>query len=185
MSNIEQEMELLSLSSDQADRDKALKYYQSRNVKQSINSNGKKTGISWQRKTAAEIMKTDYPEIKWVVPGIIPEGLTKIDGSPKAGKTMLVHHLATSISHGGYFMGSIEVEQREVLFLALEDNERRLKDRMIKQGGFANDKLFIETPESWSGGIGALRNYLKEFPQTGLVIIDTLFKFSSIDDYSK
>jgi len=182
LSNIEYEMELLASSSDPTDRDKALKYYQSRVVKQDNKITGKKPIMSWQRKTAAEIMKTEYPPLKYIIPGIIPEGLCMIVGSPKTGKTLLISHLCAAVSHGGFFMGSIECEQREVLFLALEDNERRLKDRMIKQGGLANDKLFIETPETWTGGIGALRSYLKEYPETGLVIIDTLFKFSPIED---
>ena len=144
--------------------------------------------MSWQRKTAAEILKTDYPPLKWVIPGIIPEGQTKIDGSPKVGKSWLALHIASSVSHGGCFMGSIEVEQKEVLLLSLEDNFPRIKDRLLKQGGYANNKLFIETPETWKGGIGALKSYVKKYPETGLIIIDTLFKFSPLEDtneYSK
>jgi RecA-family ATPase len=142
----------------------------------------------WQRKTLAEIIETDYPPIKWVVDGVIPEGLTKIDGSPKVGKSWLALHLATAVSFGGVFMGCISVGQREVLYLALEDGERRIKERSIKQGGYANSNLFIETPISWKGGIATLRSYLKEFTNTGLIIIDTLFKFTPIEDtneYSK
>jgi len=187
MSNIEYDMELLSHSNDPTDIEKALRYYQNQCIKQ--NSKQEKiSGMSWERKTAAEILATDYPPLKWVVPQIIPEGLTKIDGSPKVGKSWLALHLASCVSHGGYFMGSIEVEQKEVLYLALEDSFSRIKDRIIKQGGHANDKLFIETPKSWKGGIGALKSYVKQYPNTGLIIIDTLFKFSPLEDsneYSK
>jgi len=139
----------------------------------------------WQRRTAADILNTDYPPIEWVVPEIIPEGLTKIDGGPKVGKSWLALHLATAVSTGGCFMDFIDVNQREVLYLALEDAERRLKDRLLKQGGIGNDKLFFETSASWKGGITTLTAYLKEFPETGLVIIDTLFMFSPIQDVNK
>jgi len=140
---------------------------------------------SWQRRTAADILNTDYPDVQWVVPGIIPEGLTKIDGGPKVGKSWLALHLASAVSSGGCFMGSIYVDQREVLYLALEDSERRLKSRLIKQGGVGNDRFFIETASSWKGSLATLTAYLKEYPETGLVIIDTLFMFSPISDANK
>ena len=140
---------------------------------------------SWTRRTAADILATDYPSIQWVVPEIIPEGLTKIDGGPKVGKSWLALHLATAVSSGGYFMGSIKVDQREVLYLALEDGERRLKNRLLKQGGIGNDQFFIETATTWKGGISTLTAYLKEYPSTGVVIVDTLFMFSPIQDTNK
>jgi hypothetical protein len=108
--------------------------------------------------------------------------LSKIDGGPKVGKSWLALHLATAVSSGGCFMGGIPVEQREVLYLALEDSERRLKSRLLKQGGTGNDQFFIETASSWKGGIATLRAYLKEYPETGLVIIDTLYMFSPMQD---
>ena len=120
-----------------------------------------------------------------MVPDIIPEGLAKIDGGPKVGKSWLALHLATAVSSGGVFMGTIPVEQREVLYLALEDSERRLKSRLLKQGGIGNDRFFIETAATWKGGITTLKAYLKQYPDTGLVIIDTLFMFSPIADTNK
>ena len=143
------------------------------------------TVISYGRRTAADILKTDYPPIQWVVPNIIPEGLSKIDGGPKVGKSWLALHLATAVSSGGCFMGSIHVEKREVLYLALEDSERRLKSRLLKQQGIGNDKFFIETAVSWKGGLIALIAYLKQYPATGLVIVDTLFMFSPMADTNK
>jgi RecA-family ATPase len=152
-------MELLVNSNDPQDRDKALQFLYKQYTKQNVKKDNKT--VSWQRKTAAQIMSTDYPPLKWAVDGIICEGLTKIDGAPKCGKSWLALHLATCVSFGGCFMGSISVDKKSVLYLALEDNERRIKDHIIKQGGLANNDLFIETPESWKGGVFALRNYLE------------------------
>jgi len=179
MSDIEYEM--LALSDNPADRDKALKFYQQHYIKQ----NGKPekiSAIAWERKTAAEILKTDYPPLNWLVEDLIPAGLTKIDGSPKVGKSLLALHLASCVSHGGCFLGKIKVETCEVLYLALEDSFRRIKDRLIKQGGYANEKLYIETPQTWRGGILALKSYVDKFPDTKLIIIDTMFKFQPIED---
>jgi hypothetical protein len=172
--------EQMANSSSEADREKALKFF----MDQTFKSKPKESEPvqSWQRRTAEDILNTDFADIQWVVPGVIPEGLSKIDGGPKVGKSWLAIHLATAVSSGGVFMGSIPVEQREVLYLALEDSERRLKNRLLKQGGTGNSKFFIETAASWKGGIATLQKYLKEYPSTGLVIIDTLFMFSPLQD---
>jgi hypothetical protein len=150
----------------------------------SQNADSPQTKKNWQRKTAAQILATEYQPLKMIVPEILPEGLSILSGAPKTGKSWFSLHLATAVSSGGVFMGSIHVEKRTVLYLALEDVERRLKNRLQKQGCGAGDSLFIETAQSWRGGIATLRAYLKEFPETALVIIDTLFQFCPMEDTS-
>jgi RecA-family ATPase len=86
---------------------------------------------------AATILNTDYPPLAWIVPDYLPPGLTFLIGKPKVGKSWLALQLALSISTGGKVFGR-DVQQGRVLYLALEDNERRLKDRMKKQGWLAN-----------------------------------------------
>ncbi len=82
--------------------------------------------------TAATIQQTVYPPISWIVPELLPPGLTFISGKPKAGKSWLALQLAKSVSTGAK-MFDRDVEKGRVLYLALEDNERRLQDRMAKQ----------------------------------------------------
>jgi hypothetical protein len=174
--------EQMANSANEMDRDKALKFFMDQTFKSNPKRKEKEPVQLWNRRTAADILKTDYPPVSWVVDGIIPEGLTKIDGGPKIGKSWLALHLASAVSSGGCFMGSIPVKQREVLYLALEDSERRLKNRLLKQGGIGNEKFFIETAVSWKGGIATLQKYLREYLGTGLVIIDTLYMFSPMQD---
>ena len=81
---------------------------------------------------AATIQQTVYPPISWIVPEMLPPGLTFISGKPKAGKSWMALQLALSVSTGGK-MFNRDVEKGKVLYLALEDNERRLQDRMAKQ----------------------------------------------------
>lgn len=175
-------MEQMANSTDERDRDKALKFFMDQFYISNPKRKEKEPVQSWTRRTAADILKTDYPPVSWVVDGIIPEGLTKVDGGPKVGKSWLALHLATAVSCGGCFMGGIPVTQREVLYLALEDSERRLKYRLLKQGGIGNEKFFIETAVTWKGGIATLQKYLREYPNTGLVIVDTLYMFSPMQD---
>ena len=51
-------------------------------------------------------------------------------GSPKLGKSWLGLGIAIAVAAGGFVLGTIEVERGEVLYLALEDNARRLQGRL-------------------------------------------------------
>lgn len=71
-----------------------------------------------------------FPPMKWVVPDLVPEGMTILAGSPKVGKSWLVLSLALGISAGGKAFGSIDLgAPRPTLYLALEDGDRRLQKR--------------------------------------------------------
>lgn len=83
--------------------------------------------------TADEILSTDWPEPTWAVPNLLPVGLTILAGRPKIGKSWLALQIALAVASGGMALGE-HVERGPVLYLALEDTERRLKDRMQKQG---------------------------------------------------
>ena len=131
-------------------------------------------------KSAAELLKTDFPPIRWIVPGLIGEGLTLINGAPKIGKSWLVLNLAIAAASGGAFLGELPATQTGTLYLALEDTERRLKNRLQKLKAPDTDHLKITT--AWRDGYMGLENYLKAHEEIGLVIIDTLARFANIED---
>jgi AAA domain len=39
--------------------------------------------------TAADLMATELPPVRWVVPGMLPEGVPLLAGKPKLGKSWL------------------------------------------------------------------------------------------------
>jgi RecA-family ATPase len=84
-----------------------------------------------QRWSVAELLDTEFPEPRWAIPGLIPEGLTLFGGRPKVGKSWLMLQAAISVGTGGVFFGQ-RVERGNVLFVALEDGPRRLQDRIKK-----------------------------------------------------
>src|SRR5436190_17685404 len=86
--------------------------------------------------TAAELADMIFPPVSYVVDGYIAEGLTILAGRPKAGKSWLALNFGTAVASGGVALGSVRVEVGDVLYLALEDNRRRLKQRLkqIMQG---------------------------------------------------
>lgn len=70
-----------------------------------------------------------FAPLEWSVQNIIPEGFGLIVAPPKAGKSWLVAGIGLACAAGETALGHIAVEQRPVLYLALEDGERRLQSR--------------------------------------------------------
>jgi AAA domain len=71
----------------------------------------------------------DFPPLRYAVPGVIPEGLTLDVGAPKIGKSWLVLGCGLAKASGGVALSAIPVDAAPVLYLALEDGDRRMQDR--------------------------------------------------------
>ncbi|HNS91237.1 MAG TPA: AAA family ATPase [Deltaproteobacteria bacterium] len=131
--------------------------------------------------TAADLMKKEFPEPRWAIPGILPEGLNMLAGKPKKGKSIMALNLGLNISLGGLALGKIPVEQGAVIYLALEDTERRLQGRLRQMlyTDPAPENLYLYTkwPRMDAGGLELLETRISEIPNIRLVIIDTLHKF--------
>jgi RecA-family ATPase len=124
--------------------------------------------------TAAQLDDTDIPPLSWTVPGLLPEGFGILSAAPKIGKSWLVLGLGLAVATGTPFLG-VPVEQRPVLYLALEDGQRRLQERMrrILDGQPAPEALVL-----WTDPLDAL-DAAKQFVtdhrgSNPLIIIDTL-----------
>ncbi|MDP8901553.1 MAG: AAA family ATPase [Actinomycetota bacterium] len=128
--------------------------------------------------TAADLMAPELPPIRWVVPGLLPEGVTLLAGKPKLGKSWLALGVAVAVANGGVALGKKRVDQGEVLYLALEDNQRRLQKRMRKLlgGARAPEGLHISTawPRVDEGGEEALEGWIADRLDARLVVVDVL-----------
>jgi hypothetical protein len=127
---------------------------------------------------ASDLMALNLPDPRWAVESILPEGLAILAGKPKQGKSWLALCLALAIALGGIALGKIPVEAGEVLYLALEDNRRRLQSRLAKMlnGTPAPECLHFATeyPRMGDGAEKQLATWLDAHPEARLVIIDTL-----------
>lgn len=129
--------------------------------------------------SAAELALREFPEPKWAVDGIIPEGLSILAGDPKIGKSWLALNVGIAVASGGVALGSIEVEQGDVLYLALEDTERRLADRLRKlcpDGSPPRLAISTTCPAFDRGGLAEIDGWLLAAERPRLVIVDTLAK---------
>jgi hypothetical protein len=102
-------------------------------------------GCSLPTFTAAELMASELPPVIWAVPEIVPEGVTILAGKPKIGKGWFVLGLCVATATGGVALGTVRVDRGPCLYLALEDNRRRLQKRLDKllAGGSAPEGLHI------------------------------------------
>lgn len=127
--------------------------------------------------TAQTILETEYPEPKWAVKGVIPEGTTIIAGPPKLGKSVFCLNIAVSVSEGGKALSYFDVERGAVLYLALEDGERRIKERLKRLVNKPlSDKLEVVTrwPRLNEGGLEAIEEWIRRHgPDARLLLIDT------------
>jgi len=76
------------------------------------------------------ILETTFDPLRWTVPGYLPEGLSILAGRQKLGKTWLAIDFAIAVAIGGVAMGSVECEQGDVLYIDLENGQRRIQRRI-------------------------------------------------------
>jgi hypothetical protein len=124
--------------------------------------------------SVAELLSTDFPAPRWMVPGLLPEGLVVLAGRPKLGKSWLALSIAVAVGYGGEVLGR-QVKRGRVLYLALEDNPSRVQDRLRKRRAPA--EAFVDFCFEWPSlahqGMADLMQALDE-KGYNLVVIDTI-----------
>ena len=129
--------------------------------------------------SARELQDKQLDPVQFVVCDLLPHGLSLLASPPKYGKSWFVLDLGLSVAEGRVFLNH-NTNKCGCLYLALEDSEHRLQDRMNKVlGGRRAPEHFdyaTSAMEIGNGLIDQLEDYVKSHPETGLIIIDTLQK---------
>lgn len=131
--------------------------------------------------SAADLQEKTFEPVVWVVLNLIPQGLTVLSGKPKMGKSWLLLALAIARASGGMFLDKITLEAGPVLYLAMEDTEESLQERLeIVLGGDPAPAglAFATNWQEWhmnQDGLKKLAAWQKAHPG-GCIIIDTLAK---------
>jgi RecA-family ATPase len=133
---------------------------------------------------AETLLGMDFAPLEYVIPGYVVEGHTVLGGKPKLGKSWWAYDASIAVATGGKAMGSVECEQGDVLYLALEDNRRWVKDRLLtlcparKVQGINLDRLSVRTiaPRIDTGLLAELDKWRLGCVNPRLVIIDVFLK---------
>lgn len=135
-----------------------------------------------------ELYDTVFQSRPPLIDGLLYPGTYLFVGAPKLGKSFLMAQLAYHISTGTP-LWNYTVRKGTVLYLALEDDYRRLQERLYRMFGTdgAEDLFFSVSAGQLGNGLDEqLTRFMQEHPDTKLIIIDTLQKVREVggDNYS-
>ncbi len=126
----------------------------------------------------SELYETVYQSRPPVIDGLLYSGAYLFAGAPKVGKSFLMAQLAYHVSTGLPLWG-YTVHKGTVLYLALEDDHRRLQGRLYRMFGMDgtdNLRFAIYAKQLGVGLEEQLKKFVREHSDTKLIIIDTLQK---------
>ena len=143
--------------------------------------------------TAKDLMEKEFPPLVELIEGMLAPGLYILAGAPKIGKSWLVLQIAHHISMGIPLWNRKTIKS-DVLYLSLEDTERRIQARLLRICDGETGKITFATEAEilGNGFEQQISGYMKAHPETKLIIVDTLIKVRDIgwsnsayaDDYA-
>ena len=138
------------------------------------------------RETNLLTLKLYFPprcRLRWLIPGLLPAGLSLLAGASKAGKSWLCLWLCLQLARGGEIWGRT-TQPQTVLYLCLEDTYARIQGRLFRlTEDSVPSRLYFQTGSCAIGdGLELqIEKFLSQHPETSLVVIDTLQKVRTAD----
>lgn len=136
-------------------------------------------------KTGSWLDAQQFAPLEWIVPGLLPEGLSILAAAPKTGKSWFAAGVGLACASGGLALGHIPVERRPVLYAALEDGYRRLQSRyrvLLGDGARIPSGMNSLTDAGTLQELISYCEYFQDVTATDnrppLIIIDTLGRVS-------
>lgn len=130
--------------------------------------------------TAEELQTKDFPELAFVVDQLIVPGLTFLVGAPKGGKSWAAMNICFGVSTGSKAFGNLQCAHGDALYLALEDNQRRLKSRLHKLNPYdtwpPKLRFVTESPRLNDGGLAMMETWFQEADNPTLIVVDVFVK---------
>jgi len=127
-------------------------------------------------RSAQWLNEQTFTPLSWVVPGVIPEGVCELAGKPKCGKSWLLFALGLAAASGRPMIGNIPAQApRPVFYLALEDSERRIKDRADTLGWpHLPDHFYCCTSADMDQALALMLEFLETYRQfRPVALVDT------------
>jgi len=129
----------------------------------------------------SDVMHRSFAPVRWVVPSIIPAGLSLLGGTVKMGKSMVALDIALGVGVGGVGpVTRLPCQFGSVLYLTLDnDTLSRIKARSLHLLGRPIDDLPIEVHTTWPVGteaVAACQEWVDETDNPLLVVMDTMVR---------
>ena len=126
---------------------------------------------SYEPVDAETLLATPLPPVRWLIPDLLPAGLSLLAGASKTGKSWLCLWLCLRLAQGGEIWGRI-VQPQTVLYLSLEDTPKRIQNRLsrLTEAPVPNRLYFQTRCEAIGEGLEfELELFLAKHPETGLI----------------
>jgi|SRR5215471_12834266 len=125
--------------------------------------------------TSTELLAKTFPDLRMFVAEVLAEGFTILAGKPKKGKSYLALDMSLALAVGRQAFRSLETERSKVLYISMEDGERRLQRRLKAiqpniQSPYGLDFLY-DFKRLGEGCLEALANYADDYQ---VIVIDIL-----------
>ena len=130
---------------------------------------------------ADTLQSTAYEPVSFVVDDLLPQGLHLLAGAPKIGKSWLALWLCLCAAQGKP-LWTFVTRPCEVLYLCLEDSFQRIQSRLFDLTEDAPPTLHfaVMSQQLHNGLVEQIEQFLKEHPQTRLIVIDTLQRIRTV-----
>lgn len=130
---------------------------------------------------ADTLQRIEFEPLQMPVNGLIVEGLTLLCGASKIGKSWLMMDLCCCVASGRPFLGR-QTEAGSVLYLALEDSDRRLQQRLAALNESQTSALQFATSARTvnTGLLDDLRDWTEHVDEPRLIVVDTLQKVRDV-----
>ena len=124
---------------------------------------------------ADTLQSTAYEPVSFVVDDLLPLGLHLLAGAPKIGKSWLALWLCLCAAQGKP-LWTFATHPCEVLYLCLEDSFQRIQSRLfdLTEDAPPTLRFAVMSQQLHNGLVEQIEQFLKEHPQTRLIVIDTL-----------
>lgn len=138
----------------------------------------KKSKLDGFIKSMSDLRTQTFVPLKYIVPRFIVEGLTLLVGKPKVRKSWFVLDASICVAQGTKFLGQ-RCEAGDVLYLALEDSDRRIQRRGEIMLGSASKwpsrmTFATEWPSLDEGGLELMEEWCGRVENPRLVVVDVL-----------
>lgn len=133
-------------------------------------------GGCYQARSSLDRLAMDRPEVRWLIPGVIPQGdLTFIGGRPKVGKTLLTIYLIRCLLTGESWLGFPSTGDNHTVILVSDDQSDADTAAMLeRQGLWTHERLLWSSSFRMSEQqLDFLLNDIRSNPGA-VVVIDSL-----------